>query len=850
MKKIIRILAAAFLFLMPSLAFASEQYMDSSYRYEIKEDGTVKIIDFLLKSSRSYVPQPVVIPSEIDGKTVTEIGERAFEWASTVYDVVVPGSVQEIGPFAFEHSEICQVTLEEGVEKIGHFAFSNTPLESIHLPDSLTSIEFGAFQYCEKLQTIRFPEKITEIESGMLSGCIALNEVELHDGIVRIEYGVFENCSSLAEIRLPNNEQLLLEETAFSGSGLKSIRLPKKCARYRLTDDVLYDVDSMTALYALKSGRTRYSISKGTKQIASSAFINHPNVTHVDLPETVVEIRDDAFRDCCALEEIVLPDSLQCIGNAAFSGCIHLRHVKLPRALTVLQEGVFRDCCALEEIEFPESLQRIDDWAFDGCSSLTHVVVPGNVKELGDAVFESCTSLKKLILSEGIERIGDLSLLGCNRISEIVIPRSAETVDNIAKGYNISVYVYRDSAAHQYVRKWNENYVVIDDISDIPDQPGITDLIGKKWASFSTPTGIRIDIDEQRMQYIYRIDSHTTGVVLEEYDIDGDVITSTFFGWANPSMVYRFISDDMIVLLDRTGNNYEALLVRAPGDEGTGLVGEWDAYRYKTIYEFTDDGKVIETGSNDSFGTAGPFESEYWIDGEIMQINHGEEQLSCYQQAPDLIRAATATETGYFIVMENRDDESVEASEKNAAVEGRITSSDWTRGTWSDTARYGLLEAVFCYRDSDRIPGGVAITGVSINPDSVEEYSVQSLAFPNTVDGRPVVGIEAGCCENILEFSEVAWPENLQYIGERAFAGCTHLEDASLPASVMDIGEYAFMDCDLWEGVSLYEQAKIGLGAFAGTSNAAPDGYIFLMDSEGRTTPSYFGEHCPQAIVK
>lgn len=190
------------------------------------------------------------------------------------------------------------------------------------------------------------------------------------------------------------------------------------------------------------------------------------------------------------------------------------------------------------------------------------------------------------------------------------------------------------------------------------------------------------------------------------------------------------------------------------------------------------------------------------------------------------------------------------APEMNTAAEGTIRSFDWNRGTWSDTARYGLLEAVFCYRDSDRIPGGVAITGVIINPDSVEEYCIQSLAFPNTVDGKPVVGIETGCCENMLEFGEVAWPENLRYIGNRAFAGCAHLEDASLPVSVMDIGEYAFMDCDLWEGVALYEQAKIGLGAFAGTSNASPDGYIFLMDSEGRTTPSYFGEHCPQAIIE
>ena len=161
-----------------------------------------------------------------------------------------------------------------------------------------------------------------------------------------------------------------------------------------------------------------------------------------------------------------------------------------------------------------------------------------------------------------------------------------------------------------------------------------------------------------------------------------------------------------------------------------------------------------------------------------------------------------------------------------------------------------MLEAVFRYRDSDRIPGGVVITGVTINAESAEEGCIQSLTFPNTVDGKLVVGIEAGCCENMLEFGEIAWPEKLQYVGNRAFAGCANLQYLSLPVSVMDVGEYAFMDCSLWEGIALYEQARIGLGAFAGTADSTPSGYVFLKDAEGETTPSRFGEHCPQAIIE
>lgn len=651
MRKIIHFAAVLLLCLMPFSALADAGYTDSDFVYEIKPDGTIRIVDYRGKHSRNNPSQQVVIPSEIDGKAVTEIGYEAFASGYSVYEVVVPGCVREIGERAFDSSGIYRVILEEGVEKIGDYAFFNTPLEYIQMPESLTSIgeeafsgcswlaeisipdsvgEIGAeaFEGCTQMQTIRLPKNLAEISFGMFANCTGLKKVKLPNGIVRIGDGAFENCGSLEEISLPNNRELMLGENVFASSGVRKIRMPGKSSRYQLKDDVLYDTESKTVLYALKTGKKKLSVMKGMEKIARSAFMNHPN-----------------------LEEITLPEGLTCIEEEAFMNCARLQRVGLPGTLTEIRERAFADCVALNEIDFPASLQSIDDAAFSGCTSLQCVVVPGNVKVLGDEVFSFCTNLRKLVFSEGIQRIGSLMLLDCRCISEIVIPRSVEEVDCVTEDYGISVYVYRDSAAHQSISKWNDNYVVIDDTDDIAEQPGIAGLSGRKWAVFSTTTGIRIWIDEQRMYYNDYKDSHTTVSVIREYKVDGNQITSDFFGRANPTVTYRTLSEDMIALLDRAGNSYLALLVRAPGEEGTGLVGKWDAYPYWATYDFKGNGKVTESGNIYRDELDGPFEFDYWMENEIVCVDDGQEPLyyTCHQRSQDLIDAVTNSTKGYFV---------------------------------------------------------------------------------------------------------------------------------------------------------------------------------------------------------
>ena len=49
------------------------------------------------------------------------------------------------------------------------------------------------------------------------------------------------------------------------------------------------------------------------------------------IPDTVIEIENNAFEDCKGLTALTLPMSLQYIGNGAFKGCSHLETITLSR---------------------------------------------------------------------------------------------------------------------------------------------------------------------------------------------------------------------------------------------------------------------------------------------------------------------------------------------------------------------------------------------------------------------------------------------------------------------------------------------------------------------------------------
>ncbi|MBQ3617558.1 MAG: leucine-rich repeat protein [Bacteroidales bacterium] len=72
------------------------------------------------------------------------------------------------------------------------------------------------------------------------------------------------------------------------------------------------------------------------------------NLVAIILPETVVKIGNNAFRDCILLTEINLPDKTEEIGSYVFANCQSLTLIVIPKSVLKIGENVFEGCTQIE----------------------------------------------------------------------------------------------------------------------------------------------------------------------------------------------------------------------------------------------------------------------------------------------------------------------------------------------------------------------------------------------------------------------------------------------------------------------------------------------------------------------
>jgi hypothetical protein len=109
----------------------------------------------------------VTIPSTIDGKPVTAIGDRAF-FCNQLTSVTIPNSVTSIGYRAFSDNQLTSVIIPNAVTEIGRNAFDSNQLTSITIPNSVTSIGDYAFED-NQLTSITIPSN-SSIGKGTFAG--------------------------------------------------------------------------------------------------------------------------------------------------------------------------------------------------------------------------------------------------------------------------------------------------------------------------------------------------------------------------------------------------------------------------------------------------------------------------------------------------------------------------------------------------------------------------------------------------------------------------------------------------------------------------------------------------------
>jgi hypothetical protein len=130
------------------------------------------------------------------------------------------------------------------------------------------------------------------------------------------------------------------------------------------------------------------------KIIDSFAFDRNPNLTEVLIPDSVTQIKKNAFGECRSLERIVFGKNITVIGQECFFNCRGLSSVDLGETkVKTLSKNVFGGCHKLKEIRFPKNLKKIEESALS-YTGLSEITIPGTVEVLEMRYFDMFETLQ------------------------------------------------------------------------------------------------------------------------------------------------------------------------------------------------------------------------------------------------------------------------------------------------------------------------------------------------------------------------------------------------------------------------------------------------------------------------
>ncbi len=321
---------------------SEEETEDSNELKYTDEDGNVyyyyKLSDseITITNCRA-VSANLIVPSTIDGYTVTSIEEYAFEINDSLVTVILPDTLVTIGEGAFADCDnLTSISIPASVTSIGEYVFyycgslkeiivdeNNSVYSSVDgvlfnkdqttlilypsdkadasytIPEGVTSVSKNAFSFNYNITEVIFPNSMTTIDARIFDYCENLKTVEIPASITYIEdgsWGVFgaRDCPYLESINVAE------DNTAYSS-----------------IDGVLFNKDQ-TILICYPAGKTEtsYVIPTGVTTIREEAFA-FSHLTSIEIPDTVTTIESLAFY-ISNIESFTIPTSVTSIGDMAF----------------------------------------------------------------------------------------------------------------------------------------------------------------------------------------------------------------------------------------------------------------------------------------------------------------------------------------------------------------------------------------------------------------------------------------------------------------------------------------------------------------------------------------------------
>ena len=397
--------------------------------------------------------------------SVTSIGDQAFYNCTGLTSPVYNTHVFAYMPTSYSGA----YTIPDGIESIAGGAFDGcTGLTSVTIGNSVTSIGAWAFYGCIGLTSVTIPNSVTGIGGGAFDDCTGLTSVTINSpDIVEREYiyiynyiynikyifgsqvteyiignsvtsigdRAFEGCSGLTSVTIQGSVTSI-GESAFSGCrSLTSVTIP----------------NSVTSIgeYAFRgcNGLTSVTIPNSVTSIGDRAFEDCSNITSVVWNAK----NSNGWNFGNQVENFVFGDSVEVIPDDLCNNMSKLSKIEIPNSVVNIGNNAFRNCGNDGHLIFPASLKTIGDYAFKGWARIKKINIPNGVTSIGAHAFDSCILVTSIYLGYQVEEIGDYAFKGCIRVNDITCMNTVTPVvyDNTLTSISQYAYLYIPAGSKQ-----------------------------------------------------------------------------------------------------------------------------------------------------------------------------------------------------------------------------------------------------------------------------------------------------------------------------------------------------------------------------------------------------------------